>query len=208
MGFASFEISVVGTVGAVAAIIRSKNDQCIIYLAEGIQLFEDASGGIVHVFNTAVILGLLHIGMAGGQLGRRCHALMRFVKADVEEKRFLLIAMLVEPFDGFIGNDLTGVTLDLSKCLAVADKIIWVVVGRLSVVARCQPIVVTVISRVGASRLIGEPVAEMPFANMCSRVAAGLEEFSNRGFLNSQMHFLRSGDPAVDPGAHGKPACL
>ena len=133
---------------------------------------------------------------------------MRFVKADVEEKRFLLIAMLVEPFDGFIGNDLTGVTLDLSKCLAVADKIIWVVVGRQGVVARCQPMVVAMISRVGARNVISKPVAEMPFANMCSRVAGGLEEFSNRGFLNSQMHLLRSGDPAVDPSAHGKAACL
>ena len=109
---------------------------------------------------------------------------MRFVKADVEEKRFLLIAMLVEPFDGFIGNDLTGVTLDLSKCLAVADKIIWVV-GRLGVVARCQPMIVAVISRVGSRNVISKLVAEMPFANMCCRVAAGFEEFGDRGFLNS-----------------------
>ena len=115
---------------------------------------------------------------------------MRFVKANVEEKRLLLIAMLVEPIDGFISNDLTGVTLDLSKCLAVPDKIVWVAVGRMGVVACCQAIVVAVISRVGAWNVISEPVAEMPFAHVCSRVATGLEEFGNRGFLNSQMHFL------------------
>ena len=53
----------------------------------------------------------------------------------------------------------------------------------------CQPMVVAMISGVGASRLIGEPVAEMPFANMCSRVAAGLEEFSNRGFPTRKCIF-------------------
>jgi hypothetical protein len=147
--------------------------------------------------------------MAGGELRRGGNALVRFVEADVEEKGFRLVAVVVEPVDGFVHHDLAGVAFHLAQGLAIAHEVDGVAVRGGGVVARGQPMVVAVVAGVGpVARAVREVVAEMPFPHMGGGVSTRLEEFGHGGFLHPQVHVLGGGHPTVYSRPHGEASRL
>ena len=109
--------------------------------------------------------------------------------------------MLLDPANGFVNNDLTGVAFQGSGRFSVSQKVGGIPVTGMSTIDEAKPIVESMISR---GRMIPtvDRHAEVPFAKMSRCVAFVFQDFGESRFTAKQMHsvtlFAKDG---IDSGA-------
>ncbi len=194
------------------AVVTGEQHQRAVGQVVLIESGQQTAEGVVHLGDVGVVadLGpLLEIRVKTLEdLGRR-DRFVRFVETDEQEEWLVLVASRVvgwvEPIEGFVDDQLTGIAFQRSDGLAVADKVVGVAMAGQGVVLRAEPVIEAVIRGL---RLFGqvEAAVEMPFANVAGVVAGLLEEFRERDFVASQVHGREQGDPVVDAGPIGGPA--
>ena len=122
----AFEVA--DTVLAIAAIVGGVDDQGVRRIGDLSKLLQQPPDGAIRVVDGAGIDGSLVFQLAvivdnSIRCRDRC---VRLMKPHIQEERFVGIAMLVQPRDGFVHDQLAGIALQFTDGSAVADKVVWV----------------------------------------------------------------------------------
>src|SRR5688572_7724349 len=116
-----------------------------------VESFHQATESVVHLGDVPMmcgecrVIGLIHFRVFF--IG--CDRLMRFMKANVQKKRFGFIATLAKPAKRFVGDEMRRVTFEFSYRFAIANEVVRISVARPSVILCRKPIVKAVVAWLG-----------------------------------------------------------
>ena len=111
--------------GARRAVVAGEKHEGVVGEFLPVQLRHQAAEAGVHLGDVGPIGGVAGV-VAGIILFKTRIAgdrFVRFVVANVEEKRLGLVAPRAQPVNGLVGNDAGGITLERANGRAVADKV-------------------------------------------------------------------------------------
>ena len=117
----------------------------------------DAAGGATPgvVDSATVDCGLIvKLAILGNDLVGRRDRGVGFVEPKIEKEGLVGFALFIEPSDGFIDDDLTGVAFYLSQAFAIAQKLGWVLVAGARTVDETKPIVEAMIAGSGVVAIV------------------------------------------------------
>ena len=114
---------------------------------------------------------------------------MWLVKPDIEEERLLSIALLIQPGDRFIHDQLAGVSLKFANPFPVAPE-----VARVAMAGRCvqvgrEPIVESVLVDPRLVHL-AKRRPQMPLAQVRRVITIRLQDLRNRHLALAQVHVV------------------
>ena len=177
------------------------NDR-VIELAEFFELSDESPDGTVCIVDGAVVDGSLIIKrtILGDDLVGGCNDGVRFIEPDVDEK-WCVGSMFVDPVNGFIDNELAGVTFHGPNGFTVAQKVGGIFVTRMSTIDQAEPVVKSMLGRRGVVAIVYRH-AEMPLAKVSGTVSFFFQDFSKCRFTPKEMHFVTLfTEDGIDPGA-------
>ena len=98
-----------------------------------------------------------------------------------------------QPANGFAGNQLCRVAFELAYRLAIANKVVGILVAGMSIVVSRKPVIVTMIAGLRKLGFVELPLGiQVPFAHVASFIADRFEERWVSDFTLAQMRFVRS----------------
>ena len=198
----------VGTVRAFVAIqgfgavVAGEDDEGVVTEVVGVEVFQEAADGVVHLGDIAVVLGavgVVHVGVETGEFLGGGDGFVGFVEPEIQEEGFA--GGGVEEADGFIDDEAGGIALERADGLAVADEVGGVGVARGGVVLRVEPVVEAVVAGRGFGAI--DEAVEMPFAGVTGAVAGAFEERGDGDFVRAEADAGARGNPVADAGTVG-----
>ena len=177
------------------------NDR-VIELAEFFELVDESPDGTVCIVDGAVVDGSLIVQRTifGDDLVGGCNDGVRFIEPNIDEK-WCVGSMFVDPVNGFIDNELAGVTFHGPNGFTVAQKVGGIFVTRISTIDQAEPVVESMIGRGGIAAPVNRH-AEMPLAKVSGTVAFTFQDFGERRFTPKEMHFVTLfTEDGIDSGA-------
>ncbi len=177
------------------------NDR-VIELAEFFELGDESPDGTVCIVDGAVVDGSLIVQrtILGDDLVGGCNDGVRFIEPDVDEK-WCVGSMFVDPVNGFIDNELAGVTFHGPNGFTVAQKVGGIFVTRMSTIDQAEPVVESMIGRGGIAAPVNRH-AEMPLAKVSGAEAFAFQDLGECRFTPKEMHFVTLfTEDGIDSGA-------
>ncbi len=114
----------------IAAVIGSVDNDGIVELADFFEFCNEAPDGSICIVDGATVdsFPFFKPPILGNDLVGGRDRVVWFIEPEIEEEGFITISLLIEPGKSLIDHDLTGIALDGSNSLSIAQKI-----GRVSV---------------------------------------------------------------------------
>ena len=176
----------------------------VVELADFFELGDESTDGAVGVVDGAVVDGgliveltILRNDLVGGR-----NDSVGLVEPEVEEEGRVGVAFLVEPGNGFVNDELAGVTFHGPDGFAVAQKVGGIFVSGISPIDQAEPVVKAMFGGSGIVLATVGGHAEVPLAEVSGGVAFVFQDFGERRFAPKQMHsvtlFTKDG---IDSGA-------
>lgn len=175
----------------------------VVELAELLELGDESPDGSVCVVDGAVVDGslILERTIPGDDLVGGRNDGVGLVEPEVEEEGSVGVAFLVEPGNGFVNDELAGVTFHGPDGFAVAQKVGGIFLTGMSSIDQAEPVVEAMFGRGGVVAIVYRHT-EMPFTKVSGAVAFVFQDFGKRRFALQEMHsvtlFTKDG---IDSGA-------
>ena len=136
----------------------------------------------------------------GDNLVGGCNDGVRFIEPNVDEK-WRVGLTFVDPVNGFVDDDLAGVTFHGPNGFTVAQKVGGIFVTGMRPIDQAEPVIESMIRR---GRIIA-PInrhAEVPLSKVSSGEAFVFQDFSECRFTPKEMHFVTLfTEDGIDPSA-------
>jgi len=174
----------------------------VVELAEFFELGDESPDGSVRVVDGAVVDGGLIVERAilGNYLVGGRNDGVGLVEPEIEKEGFLVVALFIEPGEGFIDDELAGVAFNGPDGLAVAQKVGGIFVTGMSPIDQAEPVVEAMFGRRGVVAIVYRHT-EMPFAKVSGAVAFVFQDFGERRFALQEMHSVTLfTDDGIDSG--------
>ena len=187
---------------SVATVIGGVVNDRVIEFAEFFELCDESPDGTVCIVDGAVVDGSLIIKrtILGDNLVGGCNDGVRFIEPNVDEK-WCVRAMFVDPVNGFIDNELAGVTFHGSNGFSVTQKVGGIFMTGMRSIDQAEPVVKSMIRRGGVIAPVNRH-AEVPLSKVSGSVAFIFQDFSECRFTPKEMHFVTLfTEDGIDPSA-------
>ena len=102
---------------------------------------------------------------------------MGFVKPEIQKKGGLGMAMMIQPLDRLLRNQLTGIPFQRTNRQSVPNEIIGVLVAGRCVVPGSEPVIESVMTGCWLRTVFGWQ-SQVPFSNVSRGVSAVLQDFA------------------------------
>ena len=193
----------------VTAVVGRVDDDGVVELAEFFEPGNKSSDGPIRIVDGATVncFSFVECAILGNDLVRRRDRVMGFVEPEIEKEGFIDIALLIEPGESLVDNDLARITFDLADARSVAHEVGRVLVTGARAINDAEPVVEAM---VGGSRIFAilDRHAEVPLSEVSSGVTIFLEHFGDGRFALQEMHAVKAlVEDRVDTGARIEATC-
>ena len=193
----------------VTAVVRGIYDDRVVELAAFFEFFDESPDGPIRIVDGAAVdcFPFVECAILGNDLVGRRDRVVGFVEPEIEKEGFIDIALLIEPSEGLVDNDLAGIAFDLADALSVAHEVGRVLVTGARAIDDAEPVVEAMI---GGSRIFAilDGHTEVPLSEVSGGVTVFLEHFGDGRFALQEMHAVKAlVEDGVDTGARIEATC-
>ncbi len=187
----------------VAAVVGSVDNDGVVELAEFFEPGNESPDGPIRIVDGATVDRgpFVERAILGNDVVGRRDRVVGFIEPEIKEEGFVAVALLIDPGEGFVNDDLAGIAFHRPHAFAIAQEVGWVLVTLSRAVDDAEPVVEAMIGRGGILAILNGH-AEVPLAKVSRGVTVFLEHFGDGCFARQEVHPVKAFvEDGIDSGA-------